>query len=135
MNDSSDKFWQEVSPHLRRHLGLHERSLEEAQKIYDAAEDIPLSKEKMERIMAALSKEETGERLPEKIGRWLERIDITQSSQTPMLALNRNTGDEDVSVTKRMEEHRKEVLEKIANDTKEKVDSIPRESEEGEEGS
>jgi len=53
---SADAFWSRIAPHLRRYLGLCEVSLEEGQRIYDAAEEEPLSERRIQEIMDYVKK-------------------------------------------------------------------------------
>lgn len=134
MSYSADKFWQEVAPKLRRHLGLHERSLEEAQEIFDAAEDIPMSKATMERVMRSVSVGPVEKKAAGPIKRLIEKLDISGQEQMPALVLNRNVGDKDPAAAARMETLRKEALERRTNGNEEEPDSVSGQESEGETG-
>ena len=134
MNGAADKFWEEIAPELRRYLGLHERSLEEAQKIFDAAEDVPLSKAKMEKIMRSISEEQPTKETRSSLERLLDKFDVGTLGQTPVPALNRNAGDEDAVVSERMAALRKKTLEKLNDAKEQELDSAPGEEDERETG-
>lgn len=52
MANKHEEYWKDIAPHLRRHLGLHRPSLEEARAIFEAAEEIPLSEAELHSIIA-----------------------------------------------------------------------------------
>ena len=124
MSDTPDKIWESVAPHLQRHLGLHEPSLEEAQAAFDAAEDEPLSVEQL-RSIAAFAKGKGPLPEPERKPHWLKNITSALSGPELIPAFNRNVGDDDVSVNELMDELRKEALSECNDEAEENMDSAP----------
>ena len=50
MPNQDDKFWADIAGKLRRVLRLHELTQEEAEQEYEAAEEVPLSDERIDAI-------------------------------------------------------------------------------------
>ncbi|MCF6283575.1 MAG: hypothetical protein L3K26_00060 [Candidatus Hydrogenedentes bacterium] len=111
MEHDADKYWQQVSPGLRRYLNLAPPTRAEAEAEFEAAEAVPISEERMQSILnyATTGKREKRRKKME-LPDWLKNIDLTQIGQDMVPALARNAGKTDVEVTRLLEELRKEHL-------------------------
>ena len=109
MSENTNK-WSQVVVKLRRALGLAPPSLEEADAEMAAAEEAPMSDEKIQRITdTATGKDAIGAFDPEPDYDWTAEI-ATDEVADQMLVLNREAGEEDPEVDERIEELRKEAL-------------------------
>jgi hypothetical protein len=107
MDHDADKYWQQVSPGLRRYLNLAPTTRAEAEAEFQAAEDIPMSEESIQSIMNyAITGKREKRREKRGLPDWLKGIDITQVRQDMVPALARNAGKTDAEVTRLLEELR-----------------------------
>lgn len=129
MSETPERIWEKVAPHLRRHLGLHRPSLEEAQAAFDAVEDEPLSAQLL-RDIADFAKGKASFPKPPPKKRWLEGFVAALSGPQLVPVMNRNPGDEDVSVDELMDKLRKEALTASDDEPEEDMDPAPGEKDE-----
>jgi hypothetical protein len=108
---SSDApHWNDVAEKLRRAMGFCPPTPTEADQAMSGAGEIPMSKEDIEDIVADI----TGG-APTDCGfhadhAWAQDLD-TSAVADDMLVMNRNPGEQDDEVEKRIEELRREALE------------------------
>lgn len=106
------KQWPEIAAKLRRALGLAPPTPEEADAEMAQAEEAPMTEEEIDRIVNAATSG-TGCPIDEELEvdySWLNSVE-TETVSEEMLVLNRNAGEEDPEVKKRLEDLRKKALE------------------------
>jgi hypothetical protein len=130
MTDKHEEYWERVAPRLRRHLGLHRPSIEEAQAAFDAAEEESLPKEELDSIIA-FAKTGPAKQVPQKDkARWFDRLSFGPTQQEMALAFNRNAGSHDDEASRLMDELRQKALAE-EDENEEEQHSVPDEGEQG----
>ena len=129
MANKHEEYWEHVAPHLRRHLGLHRPSLEEAKAIFEAAEEAALSDAELDSMIAfAQAGKEPQAKKPQKAS-WFDNLDLGSTRREMALAYNRNASDEDPEASRVMDQLRAEALAD-GNEDEEDQDLLPDEGEE-----
>lgn len=104
------KNWSQVAAKLRRALGLAPPTLGEAETEMAQAEEAPMSDVEISRIVnAATGPDAPASFDPEPDYDWAGEFS-TQEVEDEMLVLNRDAGEEDPEVDRRIDELRKEAL-------------------------
>lgn len=130
MTNKHEEYWEHTAPRLRRHLGLHRPSMEEAQAAFDAAEEEPLPKKEIDSIIA-FAKTGAPRPAPQKrTRRWIEELNLGPIQQDMALVLNRNGGSNDEEASRLMDELRPKALAKEDENEKEQH-SVPDKNEQG----
>ncbi len=114
MSDEFDSFWNELVGKYRRREGLAP-SLEELEKEIAAVDAVPLSEDDVQSIVSAVS---SGDIHPSEVTpdlSWIDEID-TSSVEEGVLQLNRNEGQSDADIEKRLEALRKKALDENTDD-------------------
>jgi len=110
MSDDAKKR-AELAARLRKALGLATPSFEEADAEMAAAEEVPMSRDEINRIADAATEGPVDETYqPSTDYSWMRELE-TDSVSDEMVALHRNRGEEDPEVKRRIEELRKKALE------------------------
>ncbi len=120
-----DKFWTDMAAGLRRKLGLAPPATpEEAEAQYEAAEEVPLTENQIDRIVGHACGGEPPRYHQPSPGYEADKADLSHV-EDDMLVLNRNAGDEDPEIQARKQELRKKALEKRrARQQKENQDGL-----------
>lgn len=130
MTNKHEEYWERVAPRLRRHLGLHRPSMEEAQAAFDAAEEEPLPKEELDSIIAFAKTGVTKPAPQKRIRRWIEKLNLGPIQQDMALAFNRNAGSNDEEASRLMDELRQKALAE-EDENEEEQHSVPDKDEQG----
>ncbi len=129
MANKHEEYWENVAPHLRRHLGLHRPSLEEVRAILEAAEEIPLSEVELQNIIAFARTGKDPEEKNRQRRSWFNNLDLGSTPQEMAFTYGRNASDENPEASKLMEQLRAEELAADDKDEEEQ-DSLPGQGEE-----
>lgn len=112
--------WSEIVAKLRRAMGLAPPSDEEADAAMLSAGEIPMSDEDIEAIARQAIGQKTTRPTLEPDYSWLGEQAEDETVDESMLVMNRNKGEEDDEVQRRLKELRRKALESDdANDDEE----------------
>lgn len=110
MNDDA-KAWTELAAKLRKALGLASPTVKNADAEMAAAGEIPMSEEEVAQIASAAASSPPDETFEfDTDYSWIKEVETGAVSEE-MLVLNRNRGEDDSEVERRIEELRKKALE------------------------
>jgi len=106
MPDDIDKFWSDTLKRLRRAIDLHPLCPAESEQEYAAAEPRELPQDKFKEMLGSVVSGRDDWNEPEP--QWTESADTAVSDRE--FQFNRNLGDEDPEVDKRVDELRRKEL-------------------------
>ena len=120
MSGNYKSFWNEL---VRKNQRVEKTptTAADVEKLIESVEAEPLSDDEIGSIVQAVSRGESHTYQPEPSFDWIDNVD-TSSIEEGMLQINRNQGDADSDVEKRMDDFRKKALEDDGDD-KEDVES------------
>lgn len=111
MANEADRFWNSIVKGLRRYMRLSPPSDKEAELELNAADEIPISEEKIESIVQSVTSGNIAAREAEPMGNWSDEADVEDVEKEMELVLNRNEGEADSDVDELIERLRREALE------------------------
>ncbi|AMV17409.1 hypothetical protein [Planctomyces sp. SH-PL14] len=120
MTSDADSFWNEIAPKYRKLKGYCPMTPEEADAAYDAAPEIPMSPEEIERIVDAVVTGERPEFDPE-VREWSPEAELADVEED-MLAVFREEGEADPETDAKEEELRKRMLNDETTDEQDGLD-------------
>ncbi|QDU57529.1 hypothetical protein [Aeoliella mucimassa] len=114
MSEKHNSIWREL---VRRYQRVEKTfpSAAELERQIEAVQPEPLTENEIDAIVHAVSSGESHASEPEPLFDWLADVD-TSSVEEGVLQLNRNKGDSDEEIKKRMDEFRKKALEEHDDD-------------------
>lgn len=120
MTSDADSFWDEIAPKYRKIKGYCPMTPEEADAAYDAAPEIPMSPEEIERIVDAVVTGEPPDFDP-KVPEWSPEAELADVEED-MLAVFREEGEADPETDAKEEELRKRMLNDETTDEQDGLD-------------
>ena len=114
MSEKYESFWSELVRKYERVEGTAPSAAELEAQI-EAVETEPLTEDEISSIVRAVGTGQSEVAEPEPDFHWMDDVD-TSSVEEGVLQLNRNKGEDDAEIKKRMDEFRKKALEEDGDD-------------------
>lgn len=107
MPDETEKFWSEMARKLSRAMDLHPLCPKESEQEYFAAEERDLPQDKLDEMLESVVSGRDDWNQPPDSPQWLESGEAVHDRE---FQFNRNLGEEDPEVDKRVDELRRKEL-------------------------